>query len=167
RADPIMARADTTLNKRPDIYTQSFLTAIGVSLLANRVESIYTIPNAGLPMARKKKLPPQDHVMRYVSWNKLRKNEKDEVIGILGEAFKMRDSDKSLSTTWLEYFLGSREEQITAAVRAVRASKLEVKPKSGFAIGGGLALFKPTARRSTIRFASFTSRRTTTRPTRR
>ncbi|MGH8489442.1 MAG: hypothetical protein ACREXS_11430, partial [Gammaproteobacteria bacterium] len=43
RADPIMARADTTLNKRPDIYTQSFLTAIGVSLLANRVESIYTI----------------------------------------------------------------------------------------------------------------------------
>ncbi|MGH8488747.1 MAG: hypothetical protein ACREXS_07780, partial [Gammaproteobacteria bacterium] len=43
RADPIMARADTTLNKRPDIYTQSFLTAIGVSLLANRVESIYTV----------------------------------------------------------------------------------------------------------------------------
>jgi len=35
-----MARADTTLNKRPDIYMQSFLTAIGVSLLANRVESI-------------------------------------------------------------------------------------------------------------------------------
>lgn len=86
-------------------------------------------------MARKKKLPLHDHVMRYVSWNKLRKNENDEVIGILGEAFKMRDSDKSLSTTWLEYFLGSREEQITAAVRAVRASKLEVKPKSGFAIG--------------------------------
>lgn len=86
-------------------------------------------------MARKKKLPPHNHVMRYVSWNKLRKNENDEVIGVLGEAFKMRDSDKSLSTTWLEYFLGSREEQITAAVRAVRASKLEVKPKSGFAIG--------------------------------
>ena len=86
-------------------------------------------------MAFKKKLPPHDHVMRYVSWNKLRKNEDDEVIGILGEAFKMRDSDKSLSTTWREYFSGSREEQITAAVRAVRAGKLKVKPKSGFAIG--------------------------------
>lgn len=84
---------------------------------------------------KSKKLPPNDHVVRYVPWNKLRKNENDEVIGVLGEAFKMRDSDKSLSTTWLEYFLGSREEQIIAVVRAIRASKLEVKPKSGFATG--------------------------------
>ena len=38
-----MARADIVLIKRPDIYVQSFLTAIGVFLLANRVESIYTL----------------------------------------------------------------------------------------------------------------------------
>ncbi|MGH8548359.1 MAG: hypothetical protein ACRERU_07125 [Methylococcales bacterium] len=81
------------------------------------------------------KLPIKDNVVRYVSWNKLRKDENDEAIGILAEAFKMRDSDKSLSTTWLEYFPGLREDQIHAAVRAIRESKLEVKPKSGFAIG--------------------------------
>lgn len=84
---------------------------------------------------KSKKLPINDHVVRYVSWNKLRKDENDEVVGVLAEAFKMRDSDKFLSATWLEYFPGSREEQVCAAVRAIRASKLDVKPKSGFVIG--------------------------------
>jgi len=38
-----MARADTVLTNRPDIYMQSFLAPISVFLLANRVESIYTL----------------------------------------------------------------------------------------------------------------------------
>jgi hypothetical protein len=74
-----------------------------------------------------KKIPPDNHVVRYASWNKLRRDENDEVIGVLGEAFRMRDSDKSLSTTWLEYFGGSRNEQIVAAVRAIRASAIAHK----------------------------------------
>jgi hypothetical protein len=83
------------------------------------------------------KLPPEHHVVRYVPWGKLRKDENDpeKVIGVLGEAFKMRPIDDTLSTTWLEYFAGSRTEQVSGAVRAVRASKLDVKAKSGFAIG--------------------------------
>lgn len=86
--------------------------------------------------ARKSKtLRINDNVVRYVSWNKLRKDENDGVIGVLAEAFKMRDSDKSLSATWLEYFPGLREDQVYAAVRAIRDSKLDVKSKSGFAIG--------------------------------
>jgi hypothetical protein len=83
------------------------------------------------------KLPPEHHIVRYVPWGKLRKDEDDpeRVIGVLGEAFKMRPTEDTLSTTWLEYFAGSRAEQVNAAVRAVRASKLDVKTKSGFAIG--------------------------------
>jgi hypothetical protein len=84
---------------------------------------------------RQKKIPLSDHVVRYVSWSRLRKNANDEVIGVLGEAFKMRDTETSLSTTWPEYFQGSHKDQIIAAVRAIRGSKLGVKPKSGFAIG--------------------------------
>jgi hypothetical protein len=57
------------------------------------------------------------------------------VIGVLGEAFKMRHSDETLSATWLEYFAGSRQGQIHGAIRAMRASKLDIKTKSGFAIG--------------------------------
>lgn len=83
------------------------------------------------------KLPPEHHIVRNVPWGKLRKDENDpeKVIGVLGEAFKMRPIDDTLSTTWLEYFSGSRQEQIKGAIRAIRASKLEIKSKSGFAIG--------------------------------
>jgi hypothetical protein len=83
------------------------------------------------------KLPPEHHVVRNVPWGKLRKDEKDpeKVIGVLGEAFKMRPLEETLSTTWLEYFAGTRREQIVGAIRAMRASKLEIKTKSGFAIG--------------------------------
>lgn len=47
----------------------------------------------------------------------------------------MRKVDTYLSTTWLEYFPGARADQITAAVQAMRASKLTIPARSGFAIG--------------------------------
>jgi hypothetical protein len=83
------------------------------------------------------KLPPEHHVVRNVPWGKLRKDENDpeKVIGVLGEAFKMRPVDETLSATWLEYFAGIRREKIHGAIRAMRASKLDIKTKSGFAIG--------------------------------
>src|SRR5262249_5051084 len=72
-----------------------------------------------------------------VPWGKLRKDEIDpeKVIGVLGEAFKMRSLEETLSTTWLEYFAGTRPEKIRDAVHAMRASELDIKTKSGFAIG--------------------------------
>jgi hypothetical protein len=95
--------------------------------------------DAGLSMPPKKnsKIPINNHVIRYVPWSKLRKNEDDEVIGILGEAFKLRENEKSLSATWLEYFQHTiREDQIVEAVKAMRANGSPVvKPKSGFALG--------------------------------
>src|SRR5262245_56938837 len=93
-------------------------------------------PSAGSPMPSTK-LPPEHHIVRNVPWGKLRKADDDpeKVIGVLGEAFKMRPVDETLSTTWLEYFAGERREQIHRAIRAMRASKLEIKTKSGFAIG--------------------------------
>lgn len=83
------------------------------------------------------KLSPEHHIVRNVPWAKLRKDENDpeKVIGVLGEAFKTRPSETTLSTTWLEYFAGTRPEKICGAIRAMRASKLEIKTKSGFAIG--------------------------------
>jgi hypothetical protein len=83
------------------------------------------------------KLQPEHYIVRNVAWGKLRKDENDpeKVIGLLGEAFKLRPGEDTLSTTWLEYFAGPRREQIFSAIRAMRASKLEIKTKSGFAIG--------------------------------
>jgi hypothetical protein len=84
----------------------------------------------------KRKILDDDHVLRYVPWSRLRRNSNDEVIGILGEAFKLRDVDKGkLSTTWLEYFGSTGDESLVQAIRAIRASRLVVTPKSGFAKG--------------------------------
>jgi hypothetical protein len=83
------------------------------------------------------KLPLEHHIVRSVAWGKLRKDENDpeRVIGVLGEAFKLRPGEDTLSTTWLEYFAGTRREQIFSAIRAMRASKLHISTKRGFAIG--------------------------------
>lgn len=80
-------------------------------------------------------LPAEDHVVRYVPWARLRKDEDDNVIGVLGAAFRLRDDEDYLSATWAEYFAGSHADRVAAAVRAVRASKLKVAPRSGFATG--------------------------------
>lgn len=81
------------------------------------------------------KLPPDHHIVRNVSWGKLRKDENDNVIGVLGEAFKMRPVDDYLSATWLEYFEGDRLQKVHSTILAMRASSLLITAKSGFAIG--------------------------------
>jgi len=95
--------------------------------------------NIGLTMIIKKNslIPNDDHIIRYVPWNKLRKNADDGVIGVLGEAFKPRPSDnEGLSATWIECFKDAgHKDKIFSAIRALRNSKLKVTPKSGFAIG--------------------------------
>jgi hypothetical protein len=84
----------------------------------------------------KRKIPDDDHVIRYVPWSRLRRNGNDEVIGVLGEAFRLREVDKGkLSVTWIEYFDQNGDELLIQAVRAIRASRLVVQPKSGFAKG--------------------------------
>jgi hypothetical protein len=81
-------------------------------------------------------LPNEDHVMRYVSWGKLRRDGDDNVLGFLGEAFKLRPDETYLSVNWIEYFgfEGDREAQIQASVKTFRKT-LNVGTKSAFGIG--------------------------------
>ena len=79
-------------------------------------------------------IPDENHILRYIPWNKLRKNENDEVIGILAEAFKKRETENYLSATLLEHFSGVHKVQIASAIHEVR-KYYNVKPKSGFAVG--------------------------------
>ena len=96
----------------------------------------HTIQTAGLSMALKKNdsIPDDNHILRYISLNKLRKDENDKVIGILGEAFKLRNGESYLSANWLEYFTGSHDEQVTDAIKEFR-KHFDVRSKAGFAIG--------------------------------
>jgi hypothetical protein len=79
-------------------------------------------------------LPDEDHVMRYVPWGKLRRDGDDNVLGFLGEAFKLRPNENSLSVNWLEKFDGDREERILASVRMFRRT-ITVGTKSAFGVG--------------------------------
>lgn len=87
-----------------------------------------------MTLKKQELIPDKDHVMRYVPWSRLRKDENDNVIGILGEAFALRCDEEGLSVTWLEYFLGAQNDQIIQAVHKNRKC-LVAMPKSGFAIG--------------------------------
>jgi hypothetical protein len=80
-------------------------------------------------------LPSEHHVVRYVPWTRLRKDEEENVIGVLGAAFRLRDGEDYLSATWAEYFPGAHPQCIEAAVKAIRKSNIAVSVRSGFAIG--------------------------------
>lgn len=81
-------------------------------------------------------LPDVDHCIRYVPWARLRKDEDDNVIGILGAAFRLREDENYLSATWAEFFPAhSHHDRVVASIRAIRASNMDVRPKSGFAVG--------------------------------
>lgn len=92
------------------------------------------MPDAGSSMPSPN-IPIEDHVLRYVSWGRLRKDEDENVLGILPQALLLRERDNNcLSVTWIEHFEGSWDEQVAFAVQATRRS-LSTSPKSSFAIG--------------------------------
>lgn len=80
-------------------------------------------------------VPLEHHVVRYVPWSRLRKDEEDHVIGVLGAAFKLRGDEDYLSASWAEFFGGKHDECVAATVKAIRASNVQVTPRSGFAVG--------------------------------
>lgn len=79
-------------------------------------------------------LPDEHRVLRYVPWSKLRKDENDNVLGVLGEAFQLRaEKDSYLSVTWCEYYHGASDECLRCAAEAIRKSR-NVGPKGQFAV---------------------------------
>jgi len=79
-------------------------------------------------------LPDEDHVMRYVPWTKLRRDENEHVIGFLPQAFELREEEQSLSLNWLEYFSGDRNQRIRESVNMFRGIR-KVGAKSAYGIG--------------------------------
>ncbi len=83
------------------------------------------------------KIPDEHHILRLVSWARLRKDpdNDDRVIGLLPDAFRMRAGEDSLSVTWIEFFESKTFlNQIADAANAIRES-MTVRTKSAFAHG--------------------------------
>lgn len=79
-------------------------------------------------------LPAADHIVRYVPWSKLRRDEDDNIIGFLGTAFERKPGEDAPSYIWLEFFPGTKEDQVKESVHVFR-STIQVGKKSAFGIG--------------------------------
>jgi hypothetical protein len=90
-------------------------------------------------------LPDQDHVIRYVAWTRLRRDENDSVVGFLPQAFELRRGEPYLSVNWIEYQEGDHDTQIRLSVWAMRDSfEKPLGVKSAFAIAN-VAKLKQTS----------------------
>jgi len=84
-------------------------------------------------MHRGANLPDDHHVMRHVPWGRLRRDDADNVIGFLSQAFALKPDEESLSVNWLEYFGGDRKTNIRYSVLEFRRT-YKVGKKSAFGI---------------------------------
>ncbi|MCY0149850.1 hypothetical protein OEG84_19635 [Hoeflea sp. G2-23] len=72
-------------------------------------------------------------MLRYVGWSHLRKDDDQNVLGVLPSAFYLRDEENYLSVTWCEYFDGLPDESLRCAIEAIRGS-IRVGGKARFAL---------------------------------
>lgn len=80
------------------------------------------------------KLPVDDHVVRYVRKRLLRRDDTDNVIGVLPQAFQLRENEAYISVTWVQHFSANYETGFCQAVAAV-GRQLRVKKSDGFTAG--------------------------------
>lgn len=81
-------------------------------------------------------IPAEDSLVRYVSYQRLRRlGVTDQVVGVLPQAFELRDGEEYLSATWVEFFGPQGPSNLRTAIYAIRNSLLKPTKKSGFAIG--------------------------------
>lgn len=77
-------------------------------------------------------LDRKHHISRHVPYKKQLKDNNGEPIGVLPQAFEMREIDKKrLSVNWLEYFKSNHTENIIKMVKAFRKSRIALGYKAG------------------------------------
>ena len=79
-------------------------------------------------------LPEEHHVMRHVPWTRLRRDADDNVIGILQQAFELREGETALSVNWIEHHAAAGIDPETASIETFRRT-LDVRRRSAFGIG--------------------------------
>lgn len=81
-------------------------------------------------------LGDQHHILRFVKHRALRRDENDNVVGVLGEAFRLRDGESFLSAAWIEHYSGNtHEERIAQSISTFCNVVMKVKKKDAFVSG--------------------------------
>lgn len=78
-------------------------------------------------------LSKEDHVSRHVPYRRLHRDDDDNPVGILPQAFEMRIkiNEKALSVNWLEYFGDNHTNNIVKMIKSFRLYKLSRNNKVG------------------------------------
>ena len=75
------------------------------------------------------------HVARYLKPKFLIRDALDEkIIGVYGQAFKLRSGEEFLSANWIEYFELPKLDALKNIVSGMKASKLSVSSKGALAV---------------------------------
>jgi hypothetical protein len=85
-------------------------------------------------------LGKKDHVARHAPYKKILRDEHDNPVGLLPQAFEMREIDNgALSVNWLEFFDETHENNIIKMIKDFRRFRkmkgFPVGLKSAFGIG--------------------------------
>lgn len=78
-------------------------------------------------------LKPEHHFVRHVPSTRVKRHDDGTVYGVFPQAFEMRPAENELSGSWLEFFPGSRQEQLEKSVSAISSIK-QVKRRDGIAV---------------------------------
>lgn len=90
-------------------------------------------------------IPEEDHIIRYVPWKHVAKDADDNVLGIMGEAFRRRPGEDGLSVNWLERADAPAVSKLGKSVQLL-TSGLKIGAKARVAIAN-VAEFKSVSRR--------------------
>jgi hypothetical protein len=86
-------------------------------------------------LAKIKPIPGTDHVMRHVAPARLRRDADDNIVGFLGQAFRLREGESYLSAAWIEHNkTGTKHADIAATILCFKAVRA-VKNNDRFAVG--------------------------------
>lgn len=90
-------------------------------------------------MTRITNIPDPDSLLRYASPNRTHQSDDGTPEWLLPQAFELRDSEDYLSLTWVEFFQGSQDEQIKAAIDEFRQS-MRIRPNGAFGMATAAAI---------------------------
>ena len=85
-------------------------------------------------------VPDEDHIVRYVSWQRVDKDADGNVRGILAEAFRRKSDEDGLSVNWLERAAAPAAQKLKKTVELL-TKDLKIGPKSRVAVAN-VAVFK-------------------------
>ena len=91
------------------------------------------------PTKRGNLIPDEHEIVRHVPYQRIIFDEQENIVGIFPQAYALRRDEPQLSVIWLDYYEGTRDEKLKAALQGLQASK-NIGKKSALTLGKVLTI---------------------------